>query len=1634
MTVDYATADQPCVSPPCQGKAQAGLDYEATMGTLTFGASETTKTVLVPIFNDTLVEGTETFLFNLSNPQGGATLGSPTQATVSIVDNDQGGAIQFSAATYTTTEPVAASITVTRTGTSLASGASVQFATSNGTATAGIDYTATVTTLVFAAGETTKTVPIPILAGGASGDETVNLTLSNPAGGATLGARTAAVLTIVDAVKVVQFSAPTYTVTEGTPATITVVRGGPTTGSVTVPYATADGSATAGTDYTTKNGTLTFGQGIKSLSFTVTTLNTPAADGQRTVNLSLGVPSVGTTVGPNATATLTIQDNDAPGTFQFGAATYNVVEGGTSPVIITRTGGSGGTVVLQWAATGGSATGGALPTTPGADYAPVSGLLTFGPAVTSQRVPLTIVNDTIAEDPETVTLGIAGIVSPGAASIGAQSSTTLTIQDNDTGGTVEFASTAVSVAENVAGGKATLTVKRTSPSAAIPLASGVLVDYAVAVGGTAGAGDFTLAAGTLTFAAGQTSAPILVTILNDAVPEANKTVVVTLSNPRSTGLASGANKPMLGASTTATLTIVDEEPRLAFAAAAFSVAEGASVLVPVVRTGPATGTVSVDVTGVSGTATVNTDFTITPATLTFGPGVTKLNVTVATVNDAAAEGAEQATLQLANPVNASLGTPSSATLTIQDNETAGVIQFAAASLSAVEGRTARVTVTRTGTNLVGGVTVGWSVTGGTATGGPLPTTPGVDYAPTSGTITFDAGATSQSFEIVTVDDTEAEGTETVVISLDPPGGGATLGTPSAPHPLHRGHRAVRGLRPHQLQRRRDGPAGRDLRGPAGRPGGDRHGDRGDRDGDRAPPGGPGSRLHLGRADGADLRTRRDPQDIQRADPDRERLVAQRQPTGRPRAVEPDGSAARRRQHGHAHDPRLPPRPGDHDRQHAGRDPQRQAGIGADDGPQSRPGAVAGIPRRRLHRGGRPVARRRLAPHPARRAEPGGGRHRELADPDLDRRRPAPRRLFRLGHRRLPVLGDRGRREQQRAGKRALVHPRGPQPDQVPVGQRQPQPVVAVAAAVSSGTARRDVRCARRDQPVRELHHHQPAGAGCHRGRRSHRHAGQRRRSLRHRLQRDRRRQRPPRRHPDFHLRHRRLHRQRHGNARRDTRRPDAQRHGERHDQHLDRRRVRLHRKPDRPGHDLEPAEVRHPDPPGVVRIRRHAGQCDFPLAAEGYAAIFTVLFDDGGFPDPAAVRFTGPAGSGYTNTPADPEMSGTNQAGTKARYVSPPQAGTVTVPGGVWSVLYKGTPRSFVVPPLDFDARLVVLYPTVTVDSGGVLNKVDWVYKDPLTGNVLAAAPSFIRNVQVVLQLNGDSFEIESPTLDRSVTSYTVPSRPSFADVRELSLRYTDLAGNLYFADYGKSFNIQVEARLENTYGPFTSPGGFPERLLQVFVDVPADSVDVTDCFTQAQSGPSFFVSVVNDGAVGPFPSPVCIERTGTTQFNDDPTLIDIFSIRQPLSGPPLSVGTAFRFNVVPIDSRFPPQNVVTTLKNPEANTATDFIFIPNSSTPTLKPSGTDLTDARLGQNLTVSWSLPSFAIQEQRFSPIVNLADGTFCQGVQQELAPGTTSTTFKFPTTCFGQTPAVAQFCIFFKGENGESSTGCWFFGDPG
>jgi hypothetical protein len=105
----------------------------------------------------------------------------------------------FSSADYSATEDEeTATITINRTG-SVSGSDSVHFATANGTATAGSDYTTVNMTVTFAAGETSKTVSVPITDDSSvEVDETVQLSLSSPSSRATLGSPHAATLTITD--------------------------------------------------------------------------------------------------------------------------------------------------------------------------------------------------------------------------------------------------------------------------------------------------------------------------------------------------------------------------------------------------------------------------------------------------------------------------------------------------------------------------------------------------------------------------------------------------------------------------------------------------------------------------------------------------------------------------------------------------------------------------------------------------------------------------------------------------------------------------------------------------------------------------------------------------------------------------------------------------------------------------------------------------------------------------------------------------------------------------------------------------------------------------------------------------------------------------------------------------------------------------------------------------------------------------------------------------------------------------------------------------------------------------------------------------------------------------------------------
>jgi hypothetical protein len=189
ISVNYATSD---------GTAIAGNNYTPTQGVLTFADGETSKTIQVPVIDNGVPQPTETVNLTLSNPTGGSGLGTQRTSVLRILDNDGfAGAFVFSQPNYVVNGNTA-TITVTRAdGTTGA--VSVDYTTSNDTATAESDYTATAGTLTFADGETTKTIAIPILNTATTHpSETVNLSLSNPRGGTTLGAQNQAVLTILE--------------------------------------------------------------------------------------------------------------------------------------------------------------------------------------------------------------------------------------------------------------------------------------------------------------------------------------------------------------------------------------------------------------------------------------------------------------------------------------------------------------------------------------------------------------------------------------------------------------------------------------------------------------------------------------------------------------------------------------------------------------------------------------------------------------------------------------------------------------------------------------------------------------------------------------------------------------------------------------------------------------------------------------------------------------------------------------------------------------------------------------------------------------------------------------------------------------------------------------------------------------------------------------------------------------------------------------------------------------------------------------------------------------------------------------------------------------------------------------------
>ncbi len=778
VSVNYATAN---------GTALAGTHYTATSGTLNWADGDTAaKTITVPVIDDGAVNAARTFAVGLAGAVG-ATLGSPSSTTVTIADDDN--TVQFTSATATVTEGTPSLVlTVSRVG-GTAGAASVNWASADGTAVAGSDFgvlgnaSPVSGTLSWAAGDAaSKTITIPILDDAAvESVENFFVGLGNPIG-ASIGTPASTVVTVLDNEASLNFSSPTYAVGEnGSNTNVTVNRSGAATNAVSVTWTTANGSAIAGQDFGTagnpaqRSGTLSWPAGdsspksfaVGSFLATLPIINDALAEGDESFTITLSAPTGGAVLGPTSTATLTIVDDES--TVGFSPATLTVSEAGPNATLtLTRTGSSATAASVSW--TTASGTAGA-----GSDFTQSSGTVnwaagdgapkTIAVGPTAAAAPyIAVLNDTTIEGPETFTVTL---FSPTGGAILGTATATVTIDSDDSG--ITMTSPTQAVTESA--GSVAVSVTRSGPSA-----GAVSVNYATANGTALAGTHYTATSGTLNWADGDTAAKtITVPVIDDGAVNAARTFAV--------GLA-GAVGATLGSPSSTTVTIADDDNTVQFTSATATVTEGTpSLVLTVSRVGGTAGAASVNWASADGTAVAGSDFGVlgnaspVSGTLSWAAGdAASKTITIPILDDALVESAENFTVALSGPVGASVGTVSTATVTLNDNDI-GVVFDAASYVVAEAGGAVTITANRIGP-ATSAASVGWTTANGSAVAGQDFGTAG-NPAQRSGTLSWAAGDSApKSLSIPIVNDAVAEGNETFTVEFFGPSPGLVLGTPS----------------------------------------------------------------------------------------------------------------------------------------------------------------------------------------------------------------------------------------------------------------------------------------------------------------------------------------------------------------------------------------------------------------------------------------------------------------------------------------------------------------------------------------------------------------------------------------------------------------------------------------------------------------------------------------------------------------------------------------------------------------------------------------------------------------------------------------------------------------------------------------
>lgn len=639
VRVNWATSNDSAI---------AGEDYTAASGQAEIPANSSSITIEVPLLNDNRDEYDQTFKVLLSNPSNASIADGIGVAT--IVDEDAPPVISIEDGTLQ--ESNAAMTFKVKLSEFSEKPVSVLFGTSSINAYPVLDYYNTTGKVEFANTEKEKSISITIIDDTLDEiSETFNVRLNTPENATLVLPLTEAVGTIIDNDgPTVSITGKTINEATGT-VSLEVKLSSTSPEAVRVAYASASGTeptATAGVDYTSVSGELVFEPGNDKLTISIPIIDDTIDEVQESFVVNLFNVIAGNLSETGASAQVTIKDNDGP-TISISDVTADESIG-TMTFTVTLSAMSPEEVRVKYATQEDSAK-------ESEDFTPVENTLVFQAGTTSlsQTFTVPIINDSSDEVDEDFRVRLFDPVDAFLEGGASEFFATGKILDND-GPVVSITGNSVSEGDAYA----TFTIELTAISP-----QDIIVNYATEAGAAKSTLDYTGITSSITIQHGQRSVTIQIPINDDLLDENDEDFKVKLT--------SVTNATISTSSGIGTGTIIDNDEAPTISIDDLSIAEnGGTAQVKVRLSGPSGKVVSVNFATNSspGNATSSLDYSNTSGLLSFNvdEGETEKTISIPIINDSLAENDETFTVDLSNPINASLTSDTQGQVTILDNE------------------------------------------------------------------------------------------------------------------------------------------------------------------------------------------------------------------------------------------------------------------------------------------------------------------------------------------------------------------------------------------------------------------------------------------------------------------------------------------------------------------------------------------------------------------------------------------------------------------------------------------------------------------------------------------------------------------------------------------------------------------------------------------------------------------------------------------------------------------------------------------------------------------------------------------------------------------------------------------------------